>query len=86
MITNYFTGGDYMKVNIGTYSFGGIESYLGLGLTLKEKFQKIKDLGFDGVELLPVDLDNPVEDIKAWADEIGLEIVSVHAKPELEIV
>ena len=75
-----------MKVNIGTYSFGGIESYLGLGLTLKEKFQKIKDLGFDGVELLPVDLDNPVEDIKAWADEIGLEIVSVHAKPELEIV
>ena len=75
-----------MKVNIGTYSFGGIESYLGLGLTLKEKFQKIKSLGFDGVELLPVDLDNPVEDIKAWADEVGLEIVSVHAKPELEIV
>ena len=57
-----------MKVNIGTYSFGGIESYLGLGLTLKEKFEKIKSLGFDGVELLPVDLDNPVEDIKAWAD------------------
>ena len=75
-----------MKVNIGTYSFGGIESYLGLGPTLKEKFQLIKSLGFDGVELLPVDLDNPVEDIKAWADEVGLEIVSVHAKPELEIV
>ena len=75
-----------MKVNIGTYSFGGIESYLGLGPTLKEKFQLIKSLGFDGVELLPVDLDNPVEDIKAWADEAGLEIVSVHAKPSEEIV
>jgi len=75
-----------MKVNIGTYSFGGIESYLGLGPTLKEKFQLIKSLGFDGVELLPVDLDNPVEDIKAWADEAGLEIVSVHAKPSEDIV
>ena len=75
-----------MNVNIGTYSFGGIESYLGLGPTLKEKFQLIKSLGFDGVELLPVDLDNPVEDIKAWADEAGLEIVSVHAKPSEEIV
>jgi len=75
-----------MKVNIGTYSFGGIESYLGLGPTLKEKFQLIKSLGFDGVELLPADLDNPVEDIKAWADEVGLEIVSVHAKPSEEIV
>ena len=75
-----------MKVNIGTYSFGGMESYLGLGPSLKEKFQKIKSLGFDGVELLPVDLDNPVEDIKAWADEVGLEIVSVHAKPDETIV
>ena len=35
-----------MKVNIGTYSFGGIESYLGLGPTLKEKFQLIKSQGF----------------------------------------
>jgi sugar phosphate isomerase/epimerase len=75
-----------MKVTIGTYSFGGIESYLGLGPTLNAKFQLIKSLGFDGVELLPVDLDNPVEDIKAWADEAGLEIVSVHAKPSEEIV
>ena len=42
-----------MKVNIGTYSFGGIASYLGLGPTLLEKFQTIKSLGYDGVELLP---------------------------------
>ncbi len=75
-----------MKVNIGTYSFGGIASYLGLGPTLLEKFKTIKALGFDGVELLPVDLDNPVEDIKKWAEETGLEIVSVHAEPTEEIV
>ena len=75
-----------MKVNIGTYSFGGIASYLGLGPTLLEKFQTIKSLGYDGVELLPVDLDNDVEDIKKWAEETGLEIVSIHAKPTEEIV
>ena len=75
-----------MKVNIGTYSFGGIASYLGLGPSLLEKFQTIKALGFDGVELLPVDLDNDVEDIKKWAAETGLEIVSVHAEPTEEIV
>ncbi len=76
-----------MKVNIGTYSFGGIASYLGLGPTLLEKFQTIASLGYTGVELLPVDLDNnSVEDIKKWANETGLEIVSVHAKPTEEIV
>lgn len=75
-----------MKVNIGTYSFGGIASYLGLGPTLLEKFQTIKSLGYDGVELLPVDLDNDVEDIKKWAQETGLEIVSIHAKPAEDIV
>ena len=75
-----------MKVNIGTYSFGGIASYLGLGPTLLEKFQTIKSLGYDGVELLPVDLDNDVEDIKKWAAETGLEIVSIHAKPTEDIV
>ncbi len=75
-----------MKVNIGTYSFGGIASYLGLGPTLLEKFQTIKSLGYDGVELLPVDLDNDVEDIKKWAQETGLEIVSIHAKPTEDIV
>ncbi len=75
-----------MKVNIGTYSFGGIANYLGLGPTLREKFQTIASLGFTGVELLPVDLDNSVEDIKKWAEEFGLEIVSIHAEPTEEIV
>ena len=75
-----------MKVGIGTYSFGGIESYLGLGPTLLEKFKKIKALGFTSVELLPVDLDNDVEDIKAWLKETGLEVTSVHAEPTEEIV
>ena len=40
-----------MKVNIGTYSFGGIASYLGLGPTLLDKFKTIASLGFTGVEL-----------------------------------
>ncbi len=75
-----------MKVGIGTYSFGGIASYLGLGPTLLEKFKTIKQLGFSQVELLPVDLDNDVEDIKKWLDETGLEVVSVHAEPTEEIV
>ena len=75
-----------MKVNIGTYSFGGVASYLGLGPTLLEKFKTIKSLGFDGVELLPVDLDNDVEDIKKWLEETGLEVVSIHAKPTEDIV
>ncbi len=75
-----------MKVGIGTYSFGGIASYLGLGPSLREKFQTIKDLGFSRVELLPVDLDNDVEDIKKWLNETGLEVTSVHAKPTEEIV
>lgn len=75
-----------MKIGIGTYSFGGIESYLGLGDTLLEKFKKIKALGFDRVELLPVDLDNDVEDIKKWLQETGLEVTSVHAEPTEEIV
>lgn len=30
----------YMKVNIGTYSFGGIASYLGLGPTLLDNSTK----------------------------------------------
>lgn len=76
-----------MKVNIGTYSFGGIASYLGLGPSLLEKFKLIASMGFTGVELLPVDLDNhSVEEIQGWAKETGLEIVSVHAKPTEEIV
>lgn len=75
-----------MKIGIGTYSFGGIESYLGLGDTLLEKFRKIKALGFDQVELLPVDLDNDPEDIKAWLKETGLEVTSVHAEPSEEVI
>lgn len=75
-----------MKVGIGTYSFGGIASYLGLGPTLLEKFKTIKALGFTSVELLPVDLDNEVGDIKKWLAETGLEVVSVHAEPTEEIV
>lgn len=75
-----------MKVGIGTYSFGGIESYLGLGPSLLEKFKTIKALGFDTVELLPVDFDNDVEDIKKWLDETGLKVTSVHAEPSEEIV
>ena len=75
-----------MKVGIGTYSFGGIASYLGLGMPLKDKFALIKSLGFDFVELLPVDLDDDVEDIKRWLKETGLEVSSVHAKPTEAIV
>lgn len=76
-----------MKVNIGTYSFGGIATFLGLGPTLKEKFEKIASLGYTGVELLEADLNtNSVEDIKKWADEAGIEVVSCHAKPTEEIV
>lgn len=75
-----------MKVNIGTYSFGGIASYLGLGPTLLDKFKTIASLGFTGIELLPVDLDNDIEDIKKWLKETGLEVVSIHAEPTEEIV
>jgi len=75
-----------MKVGIGTYSFGGIASYLGLGPTLLEKFKTIKALGFSRVELLPVDLDNDVEDIKKWLEETGLEVTSVHSEPTEDIV
>lgn len=75
-----------MKIGIGTYSFGGMASYLGLGPTLLEKFQTIASLGFKTVELLPADLDNDVEDIKKWLKETGLEVTSVHAEPTEEIV
>jgi sugar phosphate isomerase/epimerase len=75
-----------MKVGIGTYSFGGIESYLGLGDTLLDKFKKISALGFSSVELLPVDLDNSVSDIKKWLAETNLEVTSIHAEPTEEIV
>ena len=75
-----------MKVGIGTYSFGGIASYLGLGPSLLDKFKTIAGLGFEQVELLPVDLDNDIDDIKQWLSETGLEVISVHAEPSEEIV
>ena len=75
-----------MQIGIGTYSFGGIESYLGLGPTLQEKFQKIKALGYDFVELLPADLENDPEDLKKWLAEAGLTVSSVHAEPSEAIV
>ena len=75
-----------MKIGIGTYSFGGIASFLGLGPTLKEKFESMKALGYTQVELLAGDLDNDVEDIKKWAEEVGVEIVSIHAEPSEEVV
>ncbi|NLM86851.1 MAG: sugar phosphate isomerase/epimerase [Clostridiales bacterium] len=75
-----------MNIGIGTYSFGGIASYLGLGPTLPEKFRKARELGFDSVELLPVDLAESAEDIKKWLAETGLTVTSVHAEPSEEIV
>lgn len=74
-----------MKLGIGTYSFGGLETMLGLGLTLEEKFQKIHSMGFDSVEILAVDLNNnATEDILRWAKENELVITSVHAEPTEE--
>lgn len=75
-----------MKVNIGTYSFGGIASFLGLGPTLSEKFRLARSLGYTGIELLAGDLDNSTEDIKKWAADAGVEILSVHAMPSREII
>ncbi len=75
-----------MQIGIGTYSFGGIASYLGLGPTLLEKFKTIRSLGYNCVELLPADLDNDIEDIKRWLDETGLTVTSIHAEPTEEIV
>ena len=75
-----------MKIGIGTYSFGGMASYLGLGPTLLEKLRTIKELGFNSVELLPVDLENDPEDIKSWLAETGLQVTSVHAEPNEEMV
>ena len=75
-----------MQIGIGTYSFGGIASYLGLGPTLLDKFKTISALGFNCVELLPVDLDNDIEDIEKWLKETGLQVTSIHAKPTEDIV
>ena len=74
-----------MKLGIGTYSFGGLESFLGLGMTLEEKFKKIHEMGFDAVEILAGDLNkNSTEDLLRWAKENELTITSVHAEPTEE--
>ncbi len=75
-----------MQIGIGTYSFGGLESMFGLGPTLEEKFLKIKELGYDSVELLERDLAVDTEDIKRWAAAAGIAITSVHAKPTEEVI
>ena len=75
-----------MKIGIGTYSFGGIESFLGLGPSLLEKLQKAKALGYDFVELLPSDLEYETDDIKKWLEETGLTVSSIHAQPTEEVV
>jgi sugar phosphate isomerase/epimerase len=75
-----------VNIGIGTYSFGGIASYLGLGPSLRDKFGQIQALGYDSVELLPVDLSENAEDIRRWLSETGLTVVSVHAEPSLEVV
>ena len=79
-------GSCVMKVNIGTYSFGGIASFLDLGPSLLEKFKLAASLGYTGIELLAGDLDHSTEDMLAWAKEAGVEIVSVHAMPTKEII
>ncbi len=75
-----------MKVNIGTYSFGGIASFLDLGPSLLDKFKLAASLGYTGIELLGGDLDHKTEDMLAWAKEAGVQIVSVHAMPSREII
>ena len=57
-----------MKVNIGTYSFGGIASYSASGPRCSISSRPSRPSAFTGVELLPVDLDNDIEDIKKMAE------------------
>lgn len=75
-----------MEIGIGTYSFGGAASFLGLGPTLEEKLRTISAMGFNTVELLAVDLEHEASDIKRWLNETGLRAVSVHAQPTQEVV
>lgn len=75
-----------MNIGIGTYSFGGIASYLGLGPSLQEKLETIKGLGYDSVELLPIDLKHSAQDINRWLADTGLSVLSVHAEPTEEVV
>ena len=75
-----------MQIGIGTYSFGGVASFFYLGPTLLEKFQTIKSMGFNSVELLTVDLNYDLDEVKGWLEETGLTVTSVHAQPTEEIV
>ena len=75
-----------MQIGIGTYSFGGTASFYYVGPTLYEKLQMIKSMGFNSVELLTVDLEHDLEDVKRWLDETGITVTSVHAFPTEEIV
>ena len=68
-----------MKINIGTYSLGGGFPGSTGGPTLLEKLKTIKELGYDGVEFLANDMNNSVEDLKAWLEEAGLEVAGLHA-------
>lgn len=76
-----------MQIGIGTYSFGGIESFFGLAPALPEIFKTIKSLGYDSVELLEKNLvDHTVEELKQYMEESGLKITSVHAFPTKELI
>ena len=67
-----------MKVNIGTYAFGGFGGPD--GPTVQDKLKSAAAMGYTGIEFLAQDLSgNTVEDLKKWLDETGLECVSVHA-------
>lgn len=74
------------KPGIGTYSIATLEDTLIKGMTLEDEFKKIAELGYSRVEILEQDLEYDTADIKRWADESGLQITSIHAKPTKEIV
>jgi sugar phosphate isomerase/epimerase len=75
-----------MKIGTTTYAFDGLASFLGLGPSLQEKFKRIKSLGFDAVELLSLDLEDGVDNVRRWLDVYSLGITSVHAKPTEDVV
>lgn len=61
------------KVNIGTYAFGDAAT------AVPEKLKTAREIGYTGIEFLAQDMENPVEDLKAWLAEAGMECVSLHA-------
>ena len=67
---------------VGTYSIASMEDTLVNGMTTRDELKLIADIGYKRVELLQQDLDtNSNEDLKKWLNEFGLEVTSVHAKP-----